>query len=351
MTLLLRTEADYWGGAEIVAGEPSLEVATDLYALPYRRGGRWGVFTRDGAVVESTVTRMMPEGRASNQEPLSDRAWADVAETLPDGDYLYGGAVEGHFGHFLIETLARLWPLADGGLPPGCKLVMHGDGSPAVWFERPYVREIFAALGVAPERIVHVDRPLRIGRMSMPAVGIRLQAFAHPAYARLCHVIGARLVPTPAAIDDRPAYLAKTRLSGGVSGVTQEEPLIETLAAAGVDIIHPQELSFTDQIALFAGRRVIAGTASSAQHVSLFTPRAARLEFLVAGGVNANAVLIDRLNGNRARYWRCETLRQEPHPRPGFMTDWRFDEPARVARALLRLLDADAGGRSPTAIA
>jgi hypothetical protein len=313
-------------------------VHADVYATPHVEDGRWGVFHRDDAAVEAAVERGGDPLAPLRQIPESPTAYARVAEVAPKGPrYVYAGRHVYHFGHFLIETLARLWPWREG-LPDDVVLVMHGDDTPEAWFRIAYVRTVLGALGITPGRILHIDRPLRFDRLETPGSAFLPGAAAHPAFVRLTRAIGARLAPDlpQRPTVHRPAFFAKTRLVGGVSHLQNEPELVAELQRRGVEIVHPQEMRFVEHMRFLASRRVVSGWLSSAHHVSLFTPPG-RFALLAPERPNANFFLIDKLTGARADYWFAEGTRNLPAQGSTFIVERRVGDPVATARALLEV--------------
>ena len=337
MRLIARTAAEARGRSEIIATDPAVETYADVYATPHVEDGRWGVFDRADAAVPLAVERGGDPLAPLRQIPESPTRWADVTETAPDGfTYVYAGRHVVHFGHFLIETLARLWPWADG-VPPSTRLVMHADGPPAAWFATPFARAALGAMGLTPEHILYVDRPVRFPRLTVVGSAFLPGAAAHPAFVRMTRRIGERLAPDAGGLrrNHRPAFFAKTRLVGGVSHLQNEGEIIAELARRGVEIVHPQELSLADHIGFLASRRVVSGWVSSAHHVSLMAPRGCRFAMLAPERPNSNFFLIDQLTGARADYWFAEGTHNVSAQGSTFIVERVVEDPRAVARALL----------------
>ncbi len=332
-----RTEAHLRGRAELVDADPQLELHRNVYATPHVEEGRWGVFDAGDRPVELGVERGLDPLQPLRQipeSPLRPAAWKPAA---PAGfDYVYAGRYVHHFGHFLVETLSRLWPWTQG-LPPRTRLVIHGDGAPAAWFATPYARAAFEALGLTPEHFLHVDRPMRFDALLVPGQSFLPGARAHRAFARLTQCMGERLTastprPPPEA---RPAFFAKTRLVGGVSHLLNEEALIERLAAHGVEIVHPQALSLAQHVRFLEARRVVSGWASSAHHPALFAATAGRFSMLAPPWLNSNFALIDGLLDRPGDYWLAQGTHNTPQPNSSFLMDRTLNDPVATADALV----------------
>jgi capsular polysaccharide biosynthesis protein len=329
---------ELWGGAfEVRRWEPGLDVVDDVYCLPHRDGGQWGVFDRNDHIVPSTINREHSDDRMMGQVPSSYTNHDAVEERLANADYLYAGRYAFHFGHFLIESLARLWPLA-GGKAQGQKIVAHGGSGGDGWFSDPVQAEILGALNLAPQDFVYADRAFKLDRLVVPHMAFQQQRFGHHAYGRLCRAIGARLVgETWPAKEHTPVWLSKSTLSAGVRKLVNEDRIEEVLRANGVDIVHPEDLSFVEKVKLFGSRTTILGTLQSAHNVSIFAPPAGRLISLFPYKiVGTDHITIDVLNGNDHTYLAPEACTETFHSGSPFMVTAEVEDPVGVAEELLR---------------
>lgn len=337
MRLLPRTAEHMRGRAELIDADPPVEVHRDVYATPHVEEGRWGVFDADDRPVALAVEMGLDPLAPLRQVPESPTRAALVTERAPAGfDYVYAGRYVHHFGHFLVETLSRLWPWREG-LPARTRLVVHGDGDPAVWFTTPFARAAFSALDLGPDDVLHVDRPLRFERLLVPGQAFVPGARAHRVFGEMTRRMGERLTRglPPAPRTDRPAFMAKTRLIGGVSHLVNEEEVVERLASRGVEIVHPQEMSLAAHVRFLEGRRTISGWVSSAHHPRLFTPDAGRFSMLAPERPNSNFALIDGLTGRPGDYWWDPDGRNTPLPGSTFIVDRVVSDPVAVADALM----------------
>lgn len=297
-----------WGTADWIAEDPARQHLPEATYRPWSAEAPWGLF------------------------PGAEPAPREAAE---DGPFLYVGALATHYGHFLINTLPRLWPLVSwqGPLP---RILCHVSGPREALEELAFLRAILCQLGIDTADVVSFDRPQTVRDVVVPEPALREQAAVHAVFAELCRTIG-RPLWRDVAVDavTRPLYLSKTRLRAGVAHVTNEEAIVAELERRGVEIAFPETLGFAEQVRLLSGRRIVMGTLGSAFHTSAFAAPGRRLVGLnwqIA--VNANFALLDRVNGAQARYYHPHgTLYEEA---PGWQVAWTVADPRGVAEALLR---------------
>ena len=132
-------------------------------------------------------------------------------------------------------------------------------------------------------------------------------AFVHEGYAearhlRVPHAIARRLL-TGAVRDDRPVYLSRTRVEAPVAGrrlVRNEAELEARLIERGALVVHMQELTLAEQIALVNRHRAFIGLWGSALHNTLFSLEGTPLSTFTLiddGRRPVNFLLVDSLVG------------------------------------------------------
>ncbi len=328
-----------WGGAEVRPGPPRVERLRDVVYTPYHFDLAWGVFDHDGRIVEPTVDRRYPQGEPIAQVPEITAAELASAVPAPPGEYIYVGRFSTHFGHFLVETLPRYWSLTRG-VGPRQKLLIHEVRAYNFFEGFPFAQDIFRALGLRREHFFFAVEPTRIAELTVPHASLRQQAWAHPAYGRLCRHIGRRLLAGRRATRrGRPVWLSKSRLGEGVARFLDEDRLEAALSAAGVEIVHPETLPLAEQLALFEEREAVLGMTGSAFHLAAFASAPTRLIGLGCDAtVNSNLVLFDRIGRlDMQRVYAPGTIAARPiHGR--FLVEATLPDPEQVARDLLALI-------------
>jgi len=208
---------------------------------------RVGVFGADGAVIETALHR---RGRHR-----SEALPAAAAEEAWDGDFVYGGVLWDHFGHFLVESLSRAW-------------AFDAHDGPILWLRkspqqalRGWQREILDLLGLGDREHRVVTRPTRVGRLAVPEQGLVMWRYLHPRQeARLA----AHPFRSPAA--GQRVWLSRSGLPAGLARIEGEVEVEALLRAEGWTILRPETVSVAEQLAALDTAEMIAGFAGSAFH-------------------------------------------------------------------------------------
>ena len=242
--------------------------------LPWRRGEErgtleMGVLDARGHVLQDTLIRRSYANGRDGQV-----GYAGAPEPVPaaprPGGAIYAGPWLEHFGHFLLEGLARAWAIrrhpelpvvwsaaaeneAPGGLP----------GALTGW--RAALLEL---LGLQNE-MIFATRPLRFERLLVPEAGYRIQHFCHPEHAAALGVVEHR--PEPG----RKLWLSRARLR---QLQNLSIPAVEArLADLGWRVIAPETLTIPEQMDELARAERVAGEMGSQLHPLLFLKAPHRL--------------------------------------------------------------------------
>jgi capsular polysaccharide biosynthesis protein len=321
------------GEARIAREPPGMRVVENAHYLPFVQDGAWGVFDAGRRIVAESVDYLGPERRVQNQLTDWPQDLSGPIEDAPEEHYLYLGQLNPHYGHFIVSTLARFWPLIEASERP--RLLCHGYfGGHDFLASRPFVADILGRLGLDLQDLTVFDRPVRIRRLTVAAPALLEMAVAHPVMADLGNAVGrTSLDGVTVDAETRPVYLSKARLADFVQRIENEDAMAEVLDRAGVDVVHPETLTFDEQVRLLARRRTIIAGLGSALHTALFAPPG-RSMFVLSqeAEVNATYLLVDALKGNRSRYYHPQNLTyvQGSQRRLTYL-----ENPERVAEELL----------------
>lgn len=230
----------------------------------------------------------MQGGAWSENDPLLRHYRNKIIESRPDdfdtltfeemsGSHFFGGPLFLHFGHFIMESLARIWALPQakdrGLIDLNSKIVFnvfHSDRNIDIDALPQYIHQIFSIIGVNPSDIMIVRNPIIVENLIVAEQGCGLNYEIKRGF--LNFVKETRAPKSPEAIKDsengkllyvsRQAYRSRGNYLG--------ESLIEaTLSQNGFEIFYPELHSIEEQIRTFEEARGIIFAESSAIHLLL----------------------------------------------------------------------------------
>jgi capsular polysaccharide biosynthesis protein len=281
--------------------------------------------------------------RLSNRIP-DDIAWQNLPLIENDAPYVFMGEINPHFGHFLLESTARLWALLYLKPIATAKYLYLGRVNNQNLFKRSFIRASFESFSLKAEDFIHYQRPCRLKNVFVAAPAFEIRYRAHPLFRQAMRSIGHALVSNSESLNNSnpaPLYLSKAKLTRGISKIINEADIEDCLKAKGVDILYPETLSLSEQIAQINSRHYIMGSVGSALHTLLFCGGNKIISGIVlADKINSNYILIDKLCNNTAYYQDNKTVDIVPidNSDSGFQRAFYANNPQKVADSLLQVL-------------
>ena len=281
-----------------------------------------------GGVFDSTAQMVPASGLVRNNEKLVYEA--QIPPTEPRNErVIFAGYNFSHFGHFLIESLARLWYL-DAFPDDKAKIVWakigRANGAPNLL---PWQLAILEILRIENE-VEMIDRPVEYSEVVVPWPAAEVPNVLDPKMARFFERSGIVHTPTPG----RKIWLSRSKLEG--KGTTRGIEAAEAkLEKGGWTIVHPQELPIHEQLDLLAKAERVAGEEGSALHLLLF----------IAGAQEMRVDILPRAERLSENFWqiaRAKGLQQHEietgRPKMKFLPGRKADKSYRTLRPLLDTL-------------
>lgn len=242
------------------------------------------VVVRDALVMPPTLSAMVqpcgvagPDGWVGHAATWRGRRPMMVPpDTLPrpsarlEGRHLWCGQLWAHFGHFLCESMARIWALADTDRIDGLIFIAKRPGR--VEKLKGWQADYLALLGIDLPVTVLAE-PTEVAELVVPgqAFGLGPIDRATPEYRAFFHD---RFCKDVVAAGPKKLYLSRSALGGLEGSVILEEMLEANLVAAGYEVFHPQKHSIAEQVAHYRAATHVLGLDGSAFHMFGFVARA-----------------------------------------------------------------------------
>lgn len=224
----------------------------------------------------------------TTEPPMPDTA----PETL-SGRWLWGGVLWVHFGHFLVESTARLWALDHLDAPVDGILFIPKRprvGDVTQGYQRQFLDLIAPDL---PFRVA--AEPTRVQQLVVPGQGFGLGRITAgtPKFRAAFHARFARDVE-PDGPDK--LYVSRSALGLGKGGLLGEELLEQLLEQEGYHVFHPQQHDMKTQIARYkAARQVIAADGSAVHMYAMVGRPDQEMAMILRRRSGANNMLADNV--------------------------------------------------------
>ena len=218
-----------------------------------------GVLTETGDFVgESTIWR--------GDAPLFEAPSPTTAEVALGGTHLFGGIMSWHFGHFVVESLSRLWPLMEDRHAAASVLFVPKGPANKPRSQAKFQNDLLDLIipGISRD-ILRV--PTRVERLIVPEQGFGtgdLEA-GLPQFRRF---ISSRQWPEPLEDSPKRLYVTRDGLDRHRKGrIIGDLGLSKFVEDRGYTVLRPEKITLEDQIRLYRGARRILFEEGSAVHL------------------------------------------------------------------------------------
>gem|GEM_PF-2619599 len=314
---------------------PNEREARNAVFIPPGNGPEWGLFAPSG---RSVPEAMVYTGAGGLHTPLCSR----TTQTLPECpvasdafDYVFVGNLDPSYAYFLAKSFSRLWSLP-AYRRSGLRVVFSSSHSIAQLMQQDYFRLIVTALGLSEQNFLQVVAPLRFPRIRVAAAAFEELSLIHTVFADLAHHVGRQVLPEGAQVQPgRVLFFSQETLKQGNVRVENEAVLTAALRERGVGIIHPHQMTFRDQLKLWASNPLVIAYNDACLHTSIFFPQRRVITLAHGSDMWVNHCLVDMANGNDARYLH-DTAGLEPvGAGHGFHMNYRIPDPEGLASELV----------------
>lgn len=182
-----------------------------------------------------------------------------------DGTHYYAGPWMQHFGHFLLETLPTLW-----AYPGGMPILYHRIGGTAADGVK---LEMLRLVGIQHEP-TFVTEATRVERMVVPSRPVALNAWCTPMAVQVWDAVGSQAVAGDPLDISKGRRVWLSRSHAETHDRTQRSighpEFDDAFASLGFDVVHPERLTFREQVSMARRASIIASFEGSALHLSAF---------------------------------------------------------------------------------
>ena len=187
------------------------------------------------------------------------------------GQCVYLGWFITHYGHFITESISRMWWLAKyRDEIKNCVFLVHAN------FKSPndfpmHVKETLNAFGVSLSQIELIDDDMICESLIVPSQSIVLDYSISEFQLDTWNEIKTKLYKESANKPKRKVYLSrKYQDQKDTSRKFNDIDVEEVFKRYGFEIVYPELLSFQEQVQIYAETEILAGPVGSAMHNAAF---------------------------------------------------------------------------------
>ena len=247
--------------------EPSSVVVKNALLTKPILSGEASVWRHPVGAVYDSSGRLVEQSRMRDKQQLDEYISDLSPSTVFKGNYIYLGYYNEVYGHFLLESLSRLWVL-DGKRPEEYKYVfhsMHNNNS----LGKEYCRKVLQEFGVNAEAVTIINENASFESLIVPSSLSFIGTSQHPHVKGIYNRIFSNITET-AESEKKNIYVSRRFVRQGNHKFINEDEVEKIFTEFGFEIVHPEKISIEDQIRAYRSANVIAGPLSSALHNSVF---------------------------------------------------------------------------------
>lgn len=195
---------------------------------------------------------------------------AEIRQKLT-GKSLYLGWLFSHYGHFLTESLSRLWVIEEVDFQGfDYFLFNYKQNKKGDILKAQFIWDTLAKLGINKEKVVLIDDCYTIEELHIPTQALVLRS----GVSKKMNSVWSQ-VSKPNAHPHLKTYISRTEIPR--RSLQNEIDLQNALKEKGFKVIAPQNMSFEDQLAIYANTKLLVSPAGTGLHNAVFMPKNTRI--------------------------------------------------------------------------
>lgn len=252
--------------------EPSISKLKSAYLTKPELSGDNGGWRQPIGAIYDQNNCLVWESRLRLNQELPENAVRDSDARYLEGKYIYLGYYNEVYGHFILETLARLWILDEIDCVDREFIFhsMHGNTS----LNKGYIKEIFGTFGIDLKKVHILNEDAVVEDLLVPS---SLSYIGNSQHKRIKSIYKKFNGSASVIEDSSRVYVSRALVKAGNHRFINELSIEKIFESYGFKIIRPEECSFEEQVAYYRNASVLAGPLSSALHNSVFCPDGAKI--------------------------------------------------------------------------
>lgn len=220
------------------------------------------------------------------------------------GTTIYGGFLRKIWGHFIMGSTARLWPLVEQAQEVDHVLYFAHDTD--FDFMSGNYLELFKLLGIEHKIIIVKENAIDIEHLLLPDISYEHDVYFSPQCRDTFNaIINSALQGFTAKRTDRKVFLTRSKLHNVHLNEINIDVLDTFFAQNGYEVVGPEKLTLTEMIRLFAECSHIASISGSTAHNFVFAAHPSQKHFTIIERVGFCArfqISIDKMIGANTAY-------------------------------------------------
>ena len=232
--------------------------------LPLRVQGCEGLLFGKGGVIDC-------QGQYIESSGILSRFWGSypVKEIeYRDETVVYCGLLVKHWGHFLVESVSRLWYFLEND-DGAVKYIFVIEENAKNQIEGNYLR-FFQMLGIS-DRVEIINKPVCFRSVIVPELGYARMKYYSDPYKSIFEAIASKAIEADPTIDKaKKIYFSRGHFRKAISSEIGNDFLEHYFESNGFKILYPEELTLEEMICYIRFADICAVPSGTLPHNFLF---------------------------------------------------------------------------------
>lgn len=220
----------------------------------------------------------------------------DFGTQLPRIEELvfFGGRLNDHFGHFLLESLSRLWAYEAFRQFDPYLFFYTPWGMPNYLEKNNYIYQVLSGFNIPHHKIIFTDHPIRLRKVVIPCQKYGRHSDIknpEPIFLDFIKKFQFQQVQPLGFENADKVYVSRSKLGANQGKMIGESLFEEYLISEGYKIFYPEKFTFFEQLTVYQNAKKIIFSGGSAGHACLLLP-----------DLQANVAVIFRWPGNKSHW-------------------------------------------------
>ena len=237
--------------------------------------------THSGGLLNSETYSLIPEAIHYNGDFCQEQPMENIREIsrsdIPQIEHvvLYGGILYNNFGHFLLESIGRLWAYEYVKQLDPYILFYTYWGDPKYLERKNFVHQVLAGFNIPHKRVLFINKPAKIKRILIPAQKYGYGYCKKPDGIFLKFISSFRFPSAiPRGFENGSAiYVSRSKIPFGLGKIIGEKIFETWLSSNGYKIFYPEQYSLYEQLTVYNHAKKIIFCDGSAVHTCILLPK------------------------------------------------------------------------------
>lgn len=185
-----------------------------------------------------------------------------------DGKVLYAGFFRTQWGHFLMNSTARLWPLFTGAVEEADHILFFTDTMSEIELKGNY-KEFLELAGIS-SKVVITHKTVAVDELIVPEISFEHTRYFSRETLAVFEAVKKAASKGEATVKSKDILLTRSALPGASKDEINISWIDELFARNGFEIVSPEKISLSELIRILSAARKVASLSGSTAHNFLF---------------------------------------------------------------------------------